>query len=71
MKKGINFGVIVSMFVACCVLLCSCANVGHNQAESAQLDLSRLTYTQISLRANTTHIMKVHFSYHHLKAVLR
>ena len=117
MKKGNNFGVIVSMFVACCVLLCSCANVGHNQAESAQVDLSRvdvcgiylgedssydgtvkegykpvcyvlyvenhshykmenmmmqqINNTQISLRANTTHIMKAHFSYHHLKAVLR
>ena len=42
MKKGINFGVIVSIFVACCVMLCSCANAGHNQAESAQVDLSRV-----------------------------
>lgn len=55
MKKGINFGVIVSMFVACCVLLCSCANVGHNQAESAQVDLSRVDVCGIHLGEDSSY----------------
>lgn len=55
MKKGINFGVIVSIFVACCVMLCSCANVGHNQAESAQVDLSRVDVCAVYLGEATSY----------------
>ena len=43
------------MFVACCVLLCSCANVGHNQAESAQVDLSRVDVCGIYLGEDSSY----------------
>lgn len=37
------------------VMLCSCANVGHNQAESAQVDLSRVDVCGIYLGEDSSY----------------